>query len=54
METIISIEDELYPFQKEQLERMVANFAAENKEVDTFTFSVCPKCGKAHQGRNLP
>ena len=27
---------------------MAANFAAENKEADTFTFSVCPKCEKAH------
>lgn len=48
METIIKLEDELYPFQKEQLERMAANYAAENMEADTFTFSVCPKCGKAH------
>lgn len=48
METITRIKDELYSFQKEQLERMVANFAAENKEADTFTFSVCPKRRKAH------
>lgn len=48
METIIKLEDELYPFQKEQLEKMAANFAAENKEAVTFTINVCPKCGKAN------
>ncbi|MDD6712366.1 MAG: hypothetical protein PUE27_09840 [Sharpea porci] len=48
METIIRLEDEPYPFQKEQLEIMASNFAAENKEADTFTINVCPKYGKAN------
>lgn len=41
METIIRLEDELYPFQKEQLEKMTTNFVAENREVDTCDASLC-------------